>query len=71
MLFSEIKSNKKNQQGLIDVVNNHMIPNAQLFYGPNRSEKLLTALAYIQYIFCEDKRRHIGENNVAEKKAYW
>ena len=58
MLFSEIKSNKKNQQGLIDVVNNHMIPNAQLFYGPNRSEKLLTALAYIQYIFCEDKKKN-------------
>ncbi|MBH75872.1 MAG: hypothetical protein CMP68_01740 [Flavobacteriales bacterium] len=33
-----------------------MIPHAQLFYGPIGSEKLKIALAYIQFIFCLNKK---------------
>lgn len=58
MLFSQIKSNKYNQQALIDGVINNSIPHAQLFYGPQQSEKLIIALAYIQYIFCQDKKEN-------------
>lgn len=58
MLFSQIKSNKKNQDVLIDSVINNSIPHAHLFIGPPKSEKLSIALAYIQYIFCQDKKKN-------------
>ena len=58
MLFSQIKSNKYNQQALIDGVINNSMPHAQLFFGPQQSEKLPTALAYIQYILCQDKKEN-------------
>ena len=58
MLFSQIKSNKKNQNVLIQGVNQNKIPHAQLFFGSNKSEKLRITLAYIQYIFCEDKKNN-------------
>ena len=56
MFFSQIKSNKKNQDVLISGVIKNKIPHAQLFFGSNKSEKLHIALAYIQYIFCEKKK---------------
>ena len=56
MFFSQIKSNKKNQDVLISGVVKNKIPHAQLFFGANKSEKLHIALAYIQYIFCEKKK---------------
>ena len=55
MLFNNLKSNKKNHDALISGVNNKTIPHAQLFYGPSKTKKLYTALAYIQYIFCLNK----------------
>ena len=58
MLFSQIKSNQKNQDALIDGVVNNTIPHAQLFFGPKKSEKLSIALAYIQYIFCQEKKEN-------------
>ena len=58
MLFSQIKSNKKNQAVLIDGVDNNSIPHAQLFFGPKNSKKLSIALAYIQYIFCQQKKQN-------------
>ncbi len=56
MLFNNLKSNKKNHDALISGVNNKTIPHAQFFYGPLKTKKLYTALAYIQYIFCLNKK---------------
>ncbi len=58
MLFNQIKSNQKNQDALIEGVVNNTIPHAQLFFGPKKSEKLSIALAYIQYIFCQEKKQN-------------
>jgi len=58
VLFSQIKSNQKNQDALIDGVVNNTIPHAQLFFGPKKSDKLSIALAYIQYIFCQEKKQN-------------
>jgi len=55
VLFNNLKSNKKNHDALVTGVNNKTIPHAQLFYGPPKTKKLYTALAYIQYIFCLNK----------------
>ena len=59
MLFNQISSNKNNQNVLIDGVKKNKIPHAQLFYGPIGTEKLKMALAYIQFIFCLNKKRMI------------
>ena len=56
MLFNQVSSNKNNQNVLIDGVKKKMIPHAQLFYGPTGSDKLKIALAYIQFIFCLNKK---------------
>ena len=56
MLFNQISSNKNNQNVLIDGVKKNKIPHAQLFYGPIGTEKLKVALAYIQFIFCLNKK---------------
>tara|TARA_B100001057_G_scaffold498411_1_gene605313 strand:- start:10560 stop:11612 length:1053 start_codon:yes stop_codon:yes gene_type:complete len=56
VLFNQVISNKNNQNVLIDGVKKKMIPHAQLFYGPIGSEKLKIALAYIQFIFCLNKK---------------
>ena len=56
MLFNQISSNKNNQNVLIDGVKKNMIPHAQFFYGPIGSDKLKIALAYIQFIFCLNKK---------------
>ena len=57
MLFNQISSNKNNQNVLIDGVKKNKIPHAQLFYGPIGTEKLKMALAYIQFIFCLNKKK--------------
>jgi len=56
VLFNQISSNKNNQNVLIDGVKKNKIPHAQLFYGPIGTGKLKMALAYIQFIFCLNKK---------------
>tara|TARA_B100001559_G_C16452006_1_gene599726 strand:- start:233 stop:1303 length:1071 start_codon:yes stop_codon:yes gene_type:complete len=58
VLFSQFNSNNKNRQVLVDGVNSDKIPHALLFFGPSESGKLAHALAYIQYIFCLDKKNN-------------
>ena len=57
MIFNKVISEKINKKVLIDGVDKKTIPHAQLFFGPNGSGKLNTALAYIQYILCENKKK--------------
>ena len=58
MLFADIPYNDKLKKTLIDSVKNNHIAHAQLFAGADGSAKLSLALAYIQYINCEDKQEN-------------
>ena len=71
MLFNQIGSNKNNQNALIEGVKKGMIPHAQLFYGPTGSGKLKIALAYIQFIFCLNRKENdsCGECSNCKKNS--
>ena len=55
MLFKDILGEKKVKTQLISSVQNNRISHAQLFIGPEGNNKLALALAYAQYINCEQK----------------
>lgn len=55
MLFKDIIGQHELKQQLISSVKNHKISHAQLFLGPLGHGGLPLALAYSQYINCEDK----------------
>ncbi|HOS84065.1 MAG TPA: DNA polymerase III subunit delta' [Bacteroidales bacterium] len=55
MLFSEIIGQTQIKQELLETVRNNRISHALLFYGPEGSGKLSLAIAYAQYINCEQK----------------
>ncbi len=56
MLFSDIIGQNTIKQELLDTVKNNRISHALLFYGPEGSGKLSLAIAYAQYINCENKQ---------------
>lgn len=56
MLFNQVIGQKEVRNRLINSVNEGRIPHAQLFLGEQGSGNLPLALAYAQYIMCEDKR---------------
>lgn len=56
MFFNDIIGSKKVIQNLINGVSTDHIPHAQIFLGPQGSNKLALALAYAQYILCEDRQ---------------
>lgn len=58
MLFSDIIGQSNIKQELIDTVRTNRISHAILFYGPEGSGKLSLAIAYAQYINCEQKQEH-------------
>lgn len=58
MLFKEIIGQDTIKTQLIKTVKDNRIAHAQLFMGPEGSGKLALAIAYAQYINCENK----GEN---------
>jgi len=60
MLFSEILGLTHIKSYLTTSVNRSRIPHAQLFVGANGSGTLPMAIAYAQYILCQNKG---GENN--------
>lgn len=60
MLFSEILGQKHIKNHLTTSVDNGRIPHAQLFVGPEGSGTLPMAIAYAQYILCQNKN---GENS--------
>jgi DNA polymerase-3 subunit delta' len=55
MQFKEIIGHEEVKASLIHTVNDGRISHAQLFLGPEGSGNLAMALAYVQYIYCEDK----------------
>jgi len=60
MLFSDIIGQEQIKHHLIKTVENSRIPHAQLFIAPTGSGVLGLAIAYAQYILCQNKD---GENN--------
>ncbi|MFP4620028.1 MAG: DNA polymerase III subunit delta' [Bacteroidales bacterium] len=55
MLFKEIIGQERIKNQLIKTVKDSRIAHAQLFIGPEGSGKLALALAYAQYINCENR----------------
>jgi DNA polymerase-3 subunit delta' len=55
MLFKEVIGHKELKKSLIQSVNDGRISHAQLFLGGEGSGNLAMALAYIQYIYCENR----------------
>lgn len=58
MLFSQIHGQKAIKERLIRTVQEQRIPHAQLFRGPEGVGKLALAIAYAQYICCENKQEN-------------
>ena len=55
MLFKDIIGNNTIKKQLIEAIKNNRISHAQLFSGNSGSGKLALALAYAQYLNCENK----------------
>ncbi|MBN2818045.1 MAG: DNA polymerase III subunit delta [Bacteroidales bacterium] len=55
MLFSQVIGQSKIKSRLISSVKAERIPHAQLFHGPEGCGSLVLAIAYAQYICCENK----------------
>ena len=55
MLFKEVTGNSLVKKQLIDAVTNNRISHAQLFSGKSGSAKLALALAYAQFLNCENR----------------
>jgi DNA polymerase-3 subunit delta' len=55
MKFSEVIGHNEVKESLIRSVEEGRISHAQLFLGPEGSGNLGMALAYVQYIYCENK----------------
>lgn len=58
MLFKQVVGQHTLKQKLIENINQERISHAQLFLGPVGSGNLAMALAYIQYLFCENKQEN-------------
>ncbi len=55
MKFAEVSGQQKTKTGLIQAVNQSTIPHAQLFTGPKGAGSYALALAYAQFIACENR----------------
>ena len=58
MLFKDIIGNNAVKNKLTEAVKNNRISHAQLFLGKSGSSKLALALAYSQYLNCENKTKN-------------
>ena len=56
MQFKHIAGQAAVKQRLINTVNDNRVSHAQLFLGPEGSGSLALAIAYAQYLCCEDKQ---------------
>ena len=54
MLFKEVVGNLTTKEQLIEAVKNNRVSHAQLFSGKSGSAKLAIALAYAQFLSCEN-----------------
>ncbi|MCK5029192.1 MAG: DNA polymerase III subunit delta [Bacteroidales bacterium] len=57
MQFKEVVGHKSIKEKLIQTVNGNRISHAQLFLGENGSGILALAIAYAQYVSCENKQQ--------------
>ena len=55
MLFKEIVGNLNTKKQLLEGVKNNRVSHAQLFSGKSGSAKLALALAYVQFLNCENR----------------
>lgn len=58
MQFKEIVGQQAVKQRLLNTVHENRVSHAQLFLGPEGSGSLALAVAYAQYLSCEDKQPH-------------
>ena len=58
MLFKDIPGQEAIKHNLIETVKNSRISHAQLMFGPEGCGKLPLAIAYAQYVNCENKQEH-------------
>ncbi len=56
MKFSEVIGQQPIKDTLIRLANDDRMPHAQLFLGPKGSGKLAVAIAFAQYVMCEDRQ---------------
>ena len=56
MQFSDITGQQEIKQHLIQTVLENRVSHAQLFLGPEGSGSLALALAYAQFISCQDRQ---------------
>lgn len=66
MLFKDIIGQENIKNYLIQTVANGRIPHAQLFVAPNGSGALPMAIAYAQYVLCNNTN---GENNTGNESC--
>ena len=64
MLFRDIVGHTKLKNMLINTVLNNRVSHAQLFMGAEGSEKLALAIAYAQYIACNNKQSFDTQNEL-------
>jgi DNA polymerase-3 subunit delta' len=53
--FSRIVGQQQLKESMIEAINGGRISHAQLFLGPEGNGALALALAYVQYLFCQNK----------------
>ena len=58
MQFSTITGQQEIKQRLVNTVKENRVSHAQLFLGPEGSGSLALAVAYAQYVSCEDKQEN-------------
>jgi len=58
MQFKEVVGHQKIKEKLIYTINENRVSHAQLFLGPEGSGNLALAIAYAQYISCENKQEN-------------
>lgn len=69
MLFSEILGHEAQKESLLDGVAKGRVPHAQLFVGPEGSGLLSMAIAYAQYVFCQNTGvENTGGNSSCNRK---
>ena len=55
MFFNQVVGQAQLKEQLMENVNKQRVSHAQLFHGPEGSGNLALALAYAQYLFCQQK----------------
>ena len=64
MLFRDIVGHQELKNRLINTVINNRVSHAQLFLGKEGTEKLAMAIAYAQFISCENKQQNDPESEL-------